>query len=169
MKKFLYTLLTLAIILACDSESPYSGYSVYFKCDTAYHPFNQITSFGQFITVRRKTNKSYEVTDANGYKTTTNLSELEMRNPYFYGLGGLIIGTPSGSDGIVGVYDWAGPTCEAARHRLDVSRDGTGLATCPNCGNVYDLNNEGIPVKGKGRSLWRYRYMMYGTELVIRN
>jgi hypothetical protein len=33
---------------------------------------------------------------------------------------------------------------------------------------VYDLNNEGIPDKG-GRPLWRYRYMMYGTEPVIRN
>lgn len=160
----------LITLNACDEESPFSGYGVNFKCDTAYHPFNQVTSFGQFITVRHKNGyKSYEVTDANGVVTTHNLSEIELRNKYQYGLGGLIIGTPSVSDGNIWVYDWACPTCESARYRLNVAHDGTGHATCPSCGNIYDLNNEGIPIRGKGRQLWRYRYMMFGTEIVIRN
>lgn len=161
------TLLAIACISSCDVESPYSGYSVYFKCDMAYHPFNQITSFGQFITVRHKNSyRSYEVTDANGERTTHNLSEMELRNQYQYGLGGLIIGTPSMGDGNIWVYDWACPACET---RLDIAHDGTGQAACSKCSNIYDLNYEGIPISGKGRPLWRYRYMQYGTEIVIRN
>lgn len=170
MKKII-TLLALILLLAtsCDVESPTSGYQVYFQCDYSFHPFNQITSYGQFITVKRKNNKSYEVTDANGVKTTTNLTEIELRTPYHYGLGGLIIGTPALGDGNIWVYDWACPSCETARYRLDVSHDGKGLATCPNCGNVYDLNYEGVPIKGKSRPLWRYNYFTNGTTIVIRN
>ena len=131
---------------------------------------NQITSFGQFITVRAKNgNKSYEVTDAAGNTTLHNLTEIELRNRYYYGLGGLIIGTPTMCDGEIWVYDWACPNCDNARYRLDLSRDATGLATCPHCGIVYDLNIGGIPVKGKGRTLWKYRYSKFGTEVVIIN
>lgn len=171
MKKVI-TLLTIILLFAitsCEVESPSSGYQVYFTFDNAYHPFNQTTSFGQFITVKRKGTKSYEVTDANGYTTTHNLTELELRTPYYYGLGGLIIGTPSTSDGNIWVYDWACPACETARYRLEISNDATGLATCPNCGTVYDLNSEGIPVKGKSRQLWKYNYFTNGTTIVIRN
>ncbi len=172
MKKRI-TLLTLILVLSitsCDVESSTSGYQVYFTCDFAYHPFNQITSYGQFITVKRKNNKSYEVTDANGYKTTTNLTENELRNPYYYGLGGLIIGTPSATgDGNIWVYDWACPACETARYRLEIAHDGTGRATCPKCSNVYDLNSGGIPIEGKSRPLWKYNYFISGTTIVIRN
>ncbi|MBQ5663776.1 MAG: hypothetical protein IIV19_05025 [Bacteroidaceae bacterium] len=165
----LFTLILLFATNSCDIESSASGYSVYFTCDYGFHPFNQITSFGQFITVKRKNNKSYEVTDANGYKTTTNLTEIELRTPYYYGLGGLIIGTPSMCDGNIWVYDWACPACETARYRLEITHDATGLATCTNCGNIYDLNSGGIPVKGKSRPLWKYNYFTNGTTIVIRN
>ncbi len=173
MKKSLLLISILSLLLtttSCEEESSYSGYSVNFKCDMAYHPFNQITSFGQFITVRVKNgNKSYEVTDAAGNTTLHNLTEIELRNRYYYGLGGLIIGTPTMCDGEIWVYDWACPNCDNARYRLDLSRDATGLATCPHCGIVYDLNIGGIPVKGKGRTLWKYRYSKFGTEVVIIN
>jgi hypothetical protein len=172
MKKTLSLLAVVCLfvtLVSCEDDSPTSGYSVFFKCDMAFHPFNQITSFGQFITVRGKGYRSYEVTDANGYTTLTNLTEIEMRNHYDYGLGGLIIGTPSMCDGAIWVYDWACPNCDNARYRLRITRDGTGFATCDNCGVVYDLNSGGIPVKGKGRTLWRYKYAAFGTEVVIRN
>lgn len=173
MKKTI-TLLTLFALLlclnACDEDSPYSGYAVNFKCDVAFHPFNQVTSYGQFVTVRPKNGyRSYEVTDANGISTTYNLTEIELRNKFQYGLGGLIIGTPSVSNGNIWVYDWACPMCDNARYRLRLSHDATGHATCDNCGVVYDLNNEGIPVIGKGRPLLRYKYTLFGTELFIRN
>ena len=170
MKKTI-ALLTLILLTttSCDTESPTSGYQVYFKCDMAFHPFNQITSYGQFITIKRKSSKSYEVTDANGHTTIHNLTDPELSSPYFYGLGGLIIGTPSMADGNIWIYDWACPACETARYSLDIAHDGTGFATCPKCANVYDLNSGGIPIKGKSRTLWRYNYMTTGTEILIRN
>ena len=64
MMKKITALLALILILAissCDVESSASGYQVYFACDMAYHPYNHISSFGQFITVKRKGTKSYEV------------------------------------------------------------------------------------------------------------
>lgn len=167
----LFTYILLFTITSCEIDSPTSGYQVYFSCDFSFHPFNQINSPGLFITVRNKNNgTSYEVTDANGGKSTYNPSELELRTPYYYGLGGLIIGTPYSDPNNIWVYDWACPNCENARYRLDIERDnGTGHATCPNCGVVYDLNNEGIPIKGKSRPLWRYNYFTSGTTIVIRN
>ena len=169
MKKIIILLTLIFSITSCDIESPSSGYQVYFVCDMAYTPFNQITSFGQFITVKRKGTKSYEVTDANGYTTTHNLTEMELRTPYYYGLGGLIIGTPSTSDGNIWVYDWGCPACDPGVQRLEIANDGTGHATCPKCHNVYDLNSEGIPINGKSRRLFRYKYLTSGTTIEIRN
>lgn len=165
----IFATLLLTCLVSCEDDSPTSGYSVFFKCDMAFYPFNQITSFGQFITVRGRGYKSYEVTDAVGNTTLTNLTELELRNRYDYGLGGLIIGTPSMCDGAIWVYDWACPNCDNARYRLRIANDATGHATCDNCGVVYDLNSGGISIKGRGRTLWRYRYAAFGTEVVIRN
>ena len=174
--KRIFTLLVLMMamtIVSCDVEFPSSGYQVYFTCDMAYHPFDQINhSFGQFITVKRNTKyaTSYDVTDANGVTTTHQLPYKEL---FHYGLGGLIIGTPSMCDGKIWVYDWACPACETARYRLDVARDGTGYATCPNCHNVYDLNSGGILINGKSndRELWNYRkyLLVLGTTISIRN
>ena len=168
--KRIFTLLTLMVgvaFVSCDIESPYSGYQVYFTCDMAYYPFNHANPLGQFITVRNKVaGTSFEVIDANNNKTEHSLAHKEL---FHFGLGGLIIGTPSMCDGKIWVYDWACPNCEIARYRLEIARDGTGLATCPNCHNVYDLNSGGIPVKGKSRMLWRYNYFLSGTTILIRN
>lgn len=170
MKKsisIIFATLLLTCLVSCEDDSPTSGYSVFFKCDMAFYPFNQITSFGQFITVRGKGSMtSYEVTDANGTKTSHQLPDKVI---FHYGLGGLIIGTPSMCDGAIWVYDWACPNCDNARYRLRIANDATGHATCDNCGVVYDLNSGGIPIKGRGRTLWRYRYAAFGTEVVIRN
>ena len=170
MMKKITALLALTLTLAissCDVESPASGYQVYFTCDMAFHPFNQISSFGQFITVKRKGTKSYAVTDANGHTTTYNLTEMELRQPYYYGLGGLIIGTPSMEDGRIWAYDLACPNCDMARYRLQI--DNVGLATCNNCGCIYDLNCGGIPIEGKSRILWRYRVHTAGTFITVQN
>ena len=166
----LLTYILLFTITSCEIDSPTSGYQVYFACDITIPPFNQVNSFGQFITVKRKGTNSYEVTDANGNTTTHYLTEMEMRQFYYYGLGGLIIGTPTLYYDKIWVYDWACPACETARYRLKISRDGTGHATCPNCHNVYDLNDEGRPVKGDTQ-LWNYtKYgSIIGNTFLVRN
>ncbi|MBR5275964.1 MAG: hypothetical protein IKU35_02360 [Bacteroidaceae bacterium] len=168
--KLFFAFALLITLVACENENPFSGFRAYFKCDTAYHPFNQVTSYGQFITVRPKNSYSaYEVTDANGNRTTHNLTEVELREKFQFGSGGLIIGTPALGDGTIWVYDLTCTSCATARDRLNVAHDGSGLASCSKCGSVFDLNNEGIAVKGKSHPLWRYKYTMLGTELIIRN
>lgn len=167
MKKILTLLITALTALSCDTESPYSGYSVFFTCDASFHPFNQASSYGQFITIRRKSSTSYEVTDAQGTKHTHNLTEAEARQKFYYGLGGLIIGTPSMEDGQIWAYDLACPNCEMARYRLQT--DHIGRASCNNCGSIYDLNCGGIPIEGKSRILWRYRVHTAGTFITVQN
>lgn len=157
----------IIFMTSCETESPYSGYSVFFTCDAAYHPFNQVSSFGQFITVRRKSSTSYEVTDAMGNTEQRQLTEQEVRQQFYYGLGGLIIGTPSMEDGNIWAYDLACPNCEMARYRLYIND--LGLAECHNCDCVYDLNCGGIPIEGKSRIMWRYRVHAEGTFIIIRN
>lgn len=167
MKKFFALLIIALTTLSCETESPYSGYSVFFACDASFHPFNQASSYGQFITVRRKSSTSYEVTDAQGVTHTKQLTESEARQRFYYGLGGLIIGTPSMEDGRIWAYDLACPNCDMARYRLKI--DNTGLATCTNCDCVYDLNCGGIPIEGKSRILWRYRVHTAGTFITVQN
>lgn len=158
------------LMAACDdSEHSTSAYSVYYHCDLSYSPYNQVTSYGSFVTLRRKDASSYYITDITGKTTTVNLTETEARQGFFYGLGGLIIGTPSLCDGNVWAFDWACPTCDRAKYRLTVSRDGTGKAVCPNCGNEYDLNSGGILTKGSGRKLWVYGIMRSGSQLFVQN
>lgn len=175
----LFASLTLLVaVTSCEIEPITSGYAVYFKCDMTNPPFNQIASSGQFITVRRnKTNGSYEVTDAKGDVTYHYLSKSELlvtnNRGYDYGLGGLIIGTPSMCDGKIWAYDLACPNCDNPRYRLELARDATGHATCPNCGVVFGLNIGGLPVDGKGngkkRELWPYKCNIFGMEVEIIN
>lgn len=157
----------LLMLSACESESPYSGYSAYFVCDSAFPPFNVVTSPGEFVTVRGRNAASYEVTDPQGTKRTIQLTEQERLQGFFYGLGGFIIGTPMMCDGNVWAYDWACPECDMARYRLELN--GVGLATCPNCAAVYDLNIGGVPIENGRKVLWRYNVMPLGTQFVIRN
>lgn len=167
MKRVITALFAILMTVSCDTESPYSGYSVFFTCDASFYPFNQMSSFGQFITIRRKSSTSYEITDAQDRKHTHNLSEAEARQKFYYGLGGLILGTPSLEDGNIWAYDLACPNCEMARYRLLL--DEIGRASCDNCGSIYDLNCGGIPIEGKSRVLWRYRVHTAGTFITVQN
>lgn len=166
-QKTLTLCLLLFGIVACDIESPYSGYQAYFYCDASFSPFNQIFGAGQFITIKRRSHSSYEVTDVFGNKQIKELTELEARQGYYYGFGGFIVGTPSMGDGNVWAYDWACPNCDVTVHRLELSD--IGHATCHNCGAVFDLNSGGIPIEGKSRTLWRYKVLQAGNNITIQN
>ncbi|MBR2637636.1 MAG: hypothetical protein IKD40_02185 [Bacteroidaceae bacterium] len=168
-KKIILLLLAILVLSGCETDSPYSGYAVYFTCDTGYYPFNHATSLGQFITVRRKQGgtPSYEVTDAVGNKHIHQLTEMEARQQFQYGLGGLIIGTPSLEGGTLWAFDLACPNCDSQRHRLEL--DDIGRAQCPNCNALFDLNSGGIPIEGKSRVMWRYRVFTAGTMVTIQN
>jgi len=160
MKRNVILLLTLLSLVACTSDYNEfcTQYQVSFSCTITNVPYNAVNSMGQFISVRKKTGStSCSVYNPSLGKTTeVPLSEVEMRS-FTLGLGGLILGQPYFNDGrsTVYAYDLACPTCDKASARLTI--DTQGNATCPKCGNVYDLNNGGLVVEGEGRPLYRYR------------
>ena len=165
-------LVTLAILLAsCEEESLYSGYHARFIFDGNVHPYNQARSFGQFIGVRKGNNiGQYKLTDAQGNTQTVSIPQIHLQQGAFhYGLGGLLIGTPSTyGNGSLIAYDWACPSCDIARHRVEIDYT-MWHATCPNCHAKFDLNSGGIPIEGQSRPLRQYRVFDSGIEVIVQN
>ena len=172
MKKLLNILLLSAAILlsGCEEESPYSGYRVNFSFDSGIHPYIQAKSFGQFICVERKGAGQYTLTDARGGKQIVNIPQIQLQqNPFYYGLGGLIIGTPSAyGDGSLVAYDKACPKCDYSNRKVVIDYV-MGYAKCDKCNSTFDLNSGGIAIEGNSRPLWRYRVFENGSTVVLQN
>ena len=102
-------ILMTAMLASCNDESQYSFYRVNFLFDKSIYPYIQVNSYGEFICVKRgSTAGQYQLTDATGNRQTINIPEIQLQtNPFHYGLGGLIIGTPMNCDGNIWAYDWA--------------------------------------------------------------
>ena len=166
----LVTMLAIALFVACDEESQYSYYRVNFVFDKSIHPYIQVNSYGQFICIKRgNTGGQYKLTDATGKTQTVNIPEIQLQtNQFYYGLGGLIIGTPMNCDGTIWAYDWACPTCNKERHRVEIDYT-KGHAKCPNCAAVFDLNSGGIAIEGKSRALWHYKVYENTPNVIIQN
>ena len=173
MKNIIYLTLTLILSLSlvgCDGENPYSSYRVNIVFDGSIYPYNHARSFGQFICIRKGANiGQYIVTDAIGKTQTVDIPQIHLQQGKFhYGLGGLIIGTPSMGDGNIWAYDWACPNCDIARYRVEIDYT-MGYAICPHCAVKFDLNSSGIAIEGESRPLWRYRVYDNGAEVIIQN
>lgn len=171
-KSILFILLAVAaLFMGCSEESPYSGYHANFIFDGTIHPYNQARSSGQFICVRRGANiGQFRLTDARGNTTVEQIPEIYMQQGVFhYGLGGLIIGTPSAyGEGALMVYDWACPNCELEKYRVSIDYV-MGYATCSKCGVKFDLNSGGIAIEGKSDPLMRYRVIDNGSMVIVQN
>ena len=174
MKRIARITLLLISVLAfagCEGESLYSSYHARFIFDGNIHPYNQARSFGQFIAVRKGNNVGqYRLTDAQGNTQTVNIPQIHLQQgAFYYGLGGLLIGTPSTyGDGNLIAYDWACPSCDIARHRVEIDYV-MWHATCPNCHTKFDLNSGGIPIEGQSRPLRQYRVFDSGAEVIVQN
>lgn len=174
MKNIILTAMfaTAALLFAgCSEENPYSGYHAHFVFDGTIHPYNQARSFGQYICVRRGANiGEYRLTDAMGNTTVERVPEIYLQQGVFhYGLGGLIIGTPSAyGEGALIVYDWACPNCELEKYRVSIDYV-MGYATCSKCGVKFDLNSGGIAIEGKSSPLMRYRVIDNGSTVIVQN
>ncbi len=172
MKRLAGILLTLTAILftACDDESQYSIYRVNFIFDKSISPYIHVNSYGQFICIRRGTTPGqYRLTDPMGNTQTIEIPEIQIQmNPFHYGLGGLIIGTPMNCDGNIWAYDWACPSCDNQRYRIEIDYN-IGHAKCPNCATVFDLNSGGIAIEGKSRPLWHYRVYINEPNVIVQN
>lgn len=173
MKKIVHLTLIMTFILAlagCEEESPYSTYRVNFSFDSTIHPYNQARSHGQFICIKAGANiGQYKLTDANGNTTTVNIPQIQMQqSPFYYGLGGLIIGTPTACNNNIWAYEWACPKCDLQRYRLNIDYV-LGHATCNRCSTKFDLNSGGIAIEGNSRPMWHYRVIDTGAEVVVQN
>ena len=162
--------ISLLTFAACDGYNPYSSYHANIVFDGTIYPYNQARSFGQFICIRKGANiGEYKVTDAMGKTQTVSIPQIHLQEgKFYYGLGGLIIGTPTMGDGNLWAYDWACPSCDLARYRVEIDY-AMGHAICPNCATKFDLNSKGIAIDGDSRPLWWYRVYDNGAQVIIQN
>ena len=124
-------------------------------CDITIAPFNQITTPGRFVSVR-KHNSQLFIIDSDGNQYTQDLTSVQQEG-FKFGLAGFIIGTPTfnNDDMSVLAYDLACPECTQISR---LSFDNNGIATCSECENTWDLNNSGIGTSlNTKKSLTRYR------------
>lgn len=171
-KILLAATIMLAAFTACsdDSESLYSNFPVSFSCDASIHPYNIVHGYGEYIIITRDGAAAYKVQWGNNKEMTVRLTAQQAMygNP-FYGLAGLIIGTPSACDGNIMAFDLACPSCEQPGRKLIVTQP-IGHAHCEKCGSKFDLNSGGIPIEGIAkRPLWQYRVAKNGSNIIITN
>lgn len=176
--KYIFTMLCVLLLLdACEDDVVTSVYSRKYKVRCGFtvvshvELVNCIDNYGQFSTIRQKGDKIImkSAVSANEYNVDA------ISKDYFYGLGGLIVGTPnlSSDDQRYRAYDLACPNCDRANYRLTVGDE--GFATCGHCCIVYDLNNDGIIIdKGSSdftspRVLYRYRIYYDGNMIHVTN
>ena len=102
MKRPVLILLSLLLSLSCDSYKKYSDkYRALFSCDISQSPFNQLTTPGRFLSVRKSDGK-LTIVDIDGKKYDEPLSAVQ-NGSFILGLSGLIIGTPLFNDEVSSV------------------------------------------------------------------
>ena len=163
-------------LISCDDEVN-SVFSTKYRVRCGFLVVNHaelincIDNLGQFSTIRQSGSKIKMASSVSN--TEYNVDEISK--DYYYGLGGLIIGTPTSPlDGQpYRAYDLACPNCDRNNYRLSV--DVNGWAKCSHCGITYDLNSDGVILdKGESnfqspRSLYRYRINYDGMRVHVYN
>lgn len=161
-KQFLFYFIIVLMFIACSDDKSTSNYPVNFSCDISLPPYNIVQGFGEYITITsKKGGAAYTINYREGSidkDMTVDLSAWQLQQGAFsYGLGGLIIGTPSAlSEPEICAFDLACPKCDLVRCKLTIIHP-EEHAYCEKCGSKYSLNDGGIPIEGDTRTLWRYR------------
>lgn len=178
MKKTLAILGCLVALLmtSCKDEVT-SIYSTKYKVRCGFtvvsYPelVNCIDNLGQFSTIRQSGSNII----MKSAVSTTSYAMDAISKEFFFGLSGLIVGTPTiSNDGSpYRAYDLGCPNCDRASYRLTVNDNGT--ARCSHCGIIYDLNDNGV-ILDKGESnfdsprvLYRYNIIYNGIMIHINN
>lgn len=171
MKRGIIALIALLLATGCQKNS-YNTFSkkyrVWYSCDITVSPFNQVTTPGRFVSVRKTGNTLYTV-DSDSHKADIELSAIQS-GTYIMGLAGLIIGTPTfnNDDMSVWAYDLGCPACDIASSRLTF--DVKGTATCSKCGGSWNLNASGFPINDNAqRPLYRYPVIRSDNSVTVSN
>lgn len=173
MKRNILLILSLLLAGACERNnySTFSNkYKVFFSCETAASPYNQLTTPGRFLSVRKGEGKLL-ITDSDGNKYEEPLSAAQ-NGSFLFGLAGLIIGTPTFNNDNMSIwaYDLGCPECDSPGTRLKF--DLQGAATCSKCEGSWNLNANGTPVNTDGkqnRPLYRYPTSFNNGILTVSN
>lgn len=172
-----------SLLTGCTDEDYNGTYSHKYKVQFYYTVVSSrelttaVNNAGQYASVRQKGSLIL----MEGASTTTEYQpDAISAKSFYYGLGGLIIGTSfstnsHGSNDIV-AYDLACPNCDRSERRLSIDHS-TGLATCSRCKTQYDLNNYGSisyfdeesSTVSKPRGLYRYRISYDGNMVRVYN
>lgn len=170
MKRRFLLVLSLLLATACERNS-YSTFSyrnkVFYSCELTKSPYNQLTTPGRFLSVR-KGDGVIIITDSDGNRYEEPLTAIQ-NSTFIFGLGGLIIGTPTfnNDDMSIWAYDLGCPECNSPGTRLKF--DLSGNATCKKCGGSWSLNSSGFPTDDKSRTLYRYPTTFNNGILTVSN
>ena len=178
--KYLVSLPVLFILISFSSckEDISSVYSTKNRVQCGFNVVSYaelihcIDNYGQFSTIRQSGTK---IIMSSSVSTNSYDFDAVSARSFYFGLGGLIVGTPNlSSDGNpYRCYDLACPNCDRASYRLNVSDN--GRASCSHCGITYDLNNDGVIIdRGNSnfdspRVLYRYRISYNGSMIHMYN
>lgn len=176
MNRLIAIIIALACLTSCEDDfsNVYSTkYPVRCRFTVVNHIelINSINNLGQFASIRMSGGKIVMTSSSS----TTSYTPEYLAKEFYFGLGGIIVGTPTLplDNQPLRAYDLACPNCDRAAHRLTLSDN--GWATCSNCGIVYDLNSDGMIIdKGKSdfnspRVLYRYRIIYDGNDIHVNN
>lgn len=166
------------LVTSCSKDEATQTYSrkhfvnCFFYVPTYIELFNTMGSFGEFVTVRKRTSNGMPVLEMTN-RAGTSQYQMDKTMEYFgFGLGGLIVGVNYYGEQMA--FDLACPNCDRADRRLTMGE--AGLVKCTKCGISYDLNNYGVisaatntSMYTSPRGLYRYRVMYDGTNVRIYN
>lgn len=179
--RFMLLLLVSVAPFSCadDAVDEYSSrYRVSFMCNlmTYQQEYTVISGLGvsQYVTLR-KSGSRILMTTPTGKEISDNV--LVNTAMFAFGRAGLIIGRSTFLEGDYCCFDLACPNCDAHSRlsRLSITQT-TGEATCPDCSNVYGLNNNGALIgrhdetaNSAVRPLYRYRVRAMENRIEVSN
>ena len=176
MKRTFLLIAALLLATACEKNS-YSTFStrnkVFFSHDIYDSPYNQLTTPGRFLSIRKGDGKLI-ITDSDGNKYDEPLSAVQSAS-FIMGLAGLILGTPmlSNDDMSIWAYDLGCPECNSPNTRLKFVQQGADFtASCSKCGGVWNLNTNGVSINTddkKSHPLYRYPTSLNNGILTVSN
>lgn len=177
MKRRIILLSLLLLASACERNTYYSTYSnknkVFFSCETSQSPYNQLTTPGRFLSIRKGDGKLI-ITDSDGNKFEEPLTAIQSGS-FIFGLAGLIVGTPmlNNDDMSIWAFDLGCPVCDSPTTRLKFVQQGADFtASCPVCEGIWNLNASGISINTgdkQYRPLYRYPTSFNNGILTISN
>lgn len=175
------------LLTACSRDSigtsKYSSLPARFTCNTVTAMpstlYTAINNPGLWCTVRVDNTGNRYKFDLAGGKVTEywNLTANKNDKAHVW-VAGLIVGMPSIPEpgalaSIVTCYDLVCPSCYKIPLDRPLAISSSGIASCTSCGNTYDMNNQGIHVKGESvdTHLFRYRvsYLINSNTLIVSN